>query len=301
MIKVGTRGSKLSLAQTDIVLNALNKDRFIVKVIKTKGDLDLRPLDKIGVKGIFEKEIDQALLSHEIDIAIHSMKDLPSELPEDLIIATVPKRESPNDVLISLNSLRLNELKSNTKIGTSSLRRLVQLKYLRNDLDIVNIRGNVETRINKLLNKEYDAIILAEAGLKRLKLEHYITERFDTKIFVPAPSQGILAVVTRKEDTQLIEILKHIEDKVTRLESIAERTLLAKMNAGCRFPLGALARVIDSKIRLHACVCSIDATKRIDVELEDSIDNAHKLGERVSEELISKGALELAKEWRYEQ
>jgi hydroxymethylbilane synthase len=301
MIKVGTRGSKLSLAQTDIVLNALNKDRFIVKVIKTKGDLDLRPLDKIGIKGIFEKEIDQALLSHEIDIAIHSMKDLPSELPEDLIIATVPKRESPNDVLISLNSLRLNELKSNTKIGTSSLRRLVQLKYLRNDLDIVNIRGNVETRINKLLNKEYDAIILAEAGLKRLKLEHYITERFDTKIFVPAPSQGILAVVTRKEDTQLIEILKHIEDKVTRLESIAERTLLAKMNAGCRFPLGALARVIDSKIRLHACVCSIDATKRIDVELEDSIDNAHKLGERVSEELISKGALELAKEWRYEQ
>jgi len=301
MIKVGTRGSKLSLAQTDIVLNALNKDRFIVKVIKTKGDLDLRPLDKIGIKGIFEKEIDQALLSHEIDIAIHSMKDLPSELPEDLIIATVPKRESPNDVLISLNSLRLNELKSNTKIGTSSLRRLVQLKYLRNDLDIVNIRGNVETRINKLLNKEYDAIILAEAGLKRLKLEHYITERFDTKIFVPAPSQGILAVVTRKEDTQLIEMLKHIEDKVTRLESIAERTLLAKMNAGCRFPLGALARVIDSKIRLHACVCSIDATKRIDVELEDSIDNAHKLGERVSEELISKGALELAKEWRYEQ
>ncbi len=300
MIKVGTRGSKLSLAQTDIVLNALNKDKFIVKVIKTKGDLDLRPLDKIGSKGIFEKEIDQALLSHEIDIAIHSMKDLPSDLPEGLTIAAVPERESPNDVLISINSVRLNELKSNAKIGTSSLRRLVQLKYLRNDLDIVNIRGNVETRINKLLNKEYDAIILAEAGLKRLGLEHYITERFDTKVFVPAPSQGILAVVTREEDKQLIEMLKRIEDKVARLESIAERTLLAKMNAGCRFPLGALARVIDSKIRLHACICSIDATKRIDVELEDSIDNAHKLGERVSEELISKGALELAKEWRYE-
>ncbi len=300
MIKVGTRGSKLSLAQTDIILNALNKDKFIVKVIKTKGDLDLRPLDKIGSKGIFEKEIDQALLSHEIDIAIHSMKDLPSDLPEGLTIAAVPKRESPNDVLISINSVRLNELKSNAKIGTSSLRRLVQLKYLRNDLDIVNIRGNVETRINKLLNKEYDAIILAEAGLKRLGLEHYITERFDTKVFVPAPSQGILAVVTREEDKQLIEMLKHIEDKVARLESVAERTLLAKMNAGCRFPLGALARVIDSKIRLHACICSIDATKRIDVELEDSIDNAHKLGERVSEELISKGALELAKEWRYE-
>ncbi len=302
MIRVGSRGSKLSLAQTELVLNALNhKDRFVIKVIKTRGDDDLRPLDKIGSKGIFEKEINQALLSNEIDLAVHSMKDLPSDLPEGLSIAAVPKREDPNDVLLSINSLRLKELKSNAKIGTSSLRRSIQLRYLRKDLEVANIRGNIDSRINKLLNKEYDAIVLAEAGLKRLGLAHYISERFDTKLFVPAPSQGTLAVVSREEDQYLIEMLKSIEDRYARLESIAERSLLAKMNAGCRFPLGALARIVNSKIRLHASVFSIDGSKRIDVEKEDDLENATKVGESVAEELIGKGALELADEWRYEQ
>lgn len=297
MIRVGTRGSKLSLAQTKMVLDALN-DKFEIKIIKTKGDNDARPLYAINAKGVFVKEIDLALLNNEIDLAIHSMKDIPSELPEGLVIASTPKREEPNDVLIS-KGRRFDELEPYSIIGTSSLRRVAQLKYLRSDLIIRDIRGNVETRINKVLNNRYDAIILAEAGLRRLGLEKYIVQRFDTDIFVPAPCQGTLAVVTREDDKDLIAKLKIIEDNNTRLESIAERSLLAKIDAGCRFPVGALARVYNNKIRLHASICSIDSSKRLDVELKDEKENAKILGEKVGEELISKGGLELAREWRY--
>ncbi len=297
MIRVGTRGSKLSLTQTNLILNEFNLE-FDIKIIKTRGDNDARPLYTINSKGIFEKEIDLALLNNDIDLAVHSMKDVPSELPEGLTIASIPKREEPNDVLIS--NQRLEELKSNAIVGTSSLRRIIQLKYLRNDLTIKDIRGNVETRINKVLNNQYDAIILAEAGLKRLGLMRYVSQRFDTNMFIPAPCQGTLALVTRVEDNDLIEMLKRIEDKDTRLETIAERSLLTKMNAGCKFPLGALARVYDNKMVLHASICSIDANTRIDVELKKDKEHAERLGDEVAEELINKGALELAKEWRYE-
>lgn len=299
MIRVGTRGSKLSLTQTRLVLDAFKEIEFQIKIIKTKGDDDARPLYAINSKGIFEKEIDLALLNNEIDIAVHSMKDIPSELPEGLTIASVPKREVPNDVLVSRDK-RLEELETNSVIGTSSLRRVVQLKQLRKDLIIKDIRGNVETRINKMLNNQYDAVVLAEAGLRRLGLEDHIVQRFDPDKFLPAPCQGTLAIVTREEDKDLIKILKKIEDTNSRLESIAERSLLAKMNAGCKFPLGAFAKVYDNKIRLHASICSYDANKRIDVILTDDKNNAKRIGEKVSEELISKGALELAKEWRYE-
>ena len=296
-MRVGTRGSKLALAQTRLVMDRLNLE-FDIKIIKTRGDNDARPLYKINAKGIFEKEIDLALLNNEIDLAVHSMKDIPSELPEGLVIASIPKREEPNDVLSSNH--RLEDLKPNAIVGTSSLRRSVQLKYLRSDLVTKDIRGNIETRINKMLNGEYDAIILAEAGLKRLGLMQYITQRFDPEVFLPAPCQGTLALVTREEDKRLINILKSIEDRDTRLESIAERSLLARINAGCKFPLGALARVYDNKITLHANICSIDASKRIDLRLSDYKENAEELGYKVAEELISKGAVEIAKEWRYE-
>ncbi|GIU70747.1 MAG: porphobilinogen deaminase [Candidatus Nitrosocaldaceae archaeon] len=298
MIRVGTRGSKLSLTQTRLILDAFNDLEFEIKIIKTKGDNDARPLYAINSKGIFEKEIDLALLNNEIDIAVHSMKDIPSELPKGLTIASVPKREVPNDVLVSRNK-RLDELEPNSIIGTSSLRRAVQLKHIRDDLIIKDIRGNVETRINKMLNNQYDAVILAEAGLRRLGLEDYITQRFDPDLFLPAPCQGTLAIVAREKDEELIKTLKKIEDINSRLESVAERSLLAKMNAGCKFPLGAFAKVYDNKIRLHASICSYDASKRIDVTITDEKSNAEKVGVKVSEELISKGALELAKEWRY--
>ena len=295
-MRVGTRGSKLALAQTRLVLDALDL-KFDIKVIKTRGDNDARPLYTINAKGIFEKEIDLALLNHEIDLAVHSMKDVPSELPEGLVIASIPKREEPNDVLIGK---RLEELGTNAIVGTSSLRRSVQLKYLRNDLVTKDIRGNIETRINKMLNKEYDAIILAEAGLKRLGLIQYITQRFDPEAFLPAPCQGTLALVTREEDKDLINRLNKLEDAKARLETVAERSLLAKMNAGCKFPLGALARVHGNKVILHASICSIDARTRIDVRLKEDKENAEILGYKVAEELINKGALEIAKEWRYE-
>ncbi|MEM2856527.1 MAG: hydroxymethylbilane synthase [Candidatus Nitrosocaldaceae archaeon] len=301
-MRVGSRGSKLALKQCEYVLERLrevSKEDFIIKVIKTKGDEDARPLYDIGSKGIFEKEIDLALLNNEIDLAVHSMKDLPSELPNGLTIAAVPKREEPNDVLIS-KGLLLNELKSGSIIGTSSLRRMAEIRYLRKDLNIKAIRGNVETRINKMLNGDYDAIILAEAGLKRLGIDNYITQRFDIKEFVPAPCQGSLAVVARDDDKRLITILRSIEDANSRLESIAERSLLAEMNAGCKFPLGAVARVIGNKIMLYSSISSLDASKRIYAEMYDDKYNADILGKKVAKELISKGAIEIAKEWRYE-
>lgn len=301
-LRIGTRASKLSLAQTGLVMEALKKIdaalEFEVVTIKTKGDVDARPLYTIDRKGIFEKEIDAAVRDGKVDFAVHSLKDVPSELPEGLIIASIPERENPNDVFVSKEKAKLAEISKGSVIGTSSLRRAVQLRRLRPDLVAKPIRGNVETRVDKMLNGEFDAIILAEAGLSRLGLADVIAERLPVQDFVPSPGQGAMAIVARQDDAQLIDLLKKIEDKLSRIEITAERALLLHMNAGCRFPLGALARAGSSRISLHANIYSLDGSRRIDVQKEDSIAGAERLGTAVAGELEKGGALKIAEEWR---
>ncbi|MEM2761039.1 MAG: hydroxymethylbilane synthase, partial [Nitrososphaerales archaeon] len=257
-LKVGTRGSRLSIVQTQLVLDALKRVHdelnFEVVTIRTKGDTDARPLYTIDRKGIFEKEIDAAVQDCKVDFAVHSLKDIPSELPERLVIASIPKRESPNDVLVNNGGKRLNDIGKGSVIGTSSLRRAVQIRRIRPDLTVRPIRGNVETRVKKMVNKEFDALVLAEAGLRRLGLQDLITERFPIEDFMPSPGQGAMAVVSRKDDLELINILKKIEDRKSRAEITAERALLLHINAGCRFPLGALGSVNGNKLNLYASV-----------------------------------------------
>jgi len=301
-LKIGTRGSKLSLAQTQLVVDALKKVKpeleFEVVTIKTKGDVDARPLYTIDSKGIFEKEIDAAVRDGRVDFAVHSLKDIPSELPENLTIASVPKRENPNDVFVNDKKTKLKDIASKSVIGTSSLRRAVQVNRLRPDVTVKPIRGNVETRVNKMLTKEFDAVVLAEAGLIRLGLTDVIVERLSVDDFTPSPGQGAMAIVAREDDADLISTLEKIEDKQSRIEVTAERALLLHINAGCRFPLGALANANDSKLALYASVYSADGKKRIDVKKSDSITNAERLGMLVATELEEKGAMELSKQWR---
>src|SRR5919109_4965473 len=244
-LTIGTRGSKLAITQTQIVVRALRRKfpsiKFTVVTIKTKGDIDKRPLFTIDRKGIFEKEINDAVIRNDIDFAIHSLKDIPSDLSDTLTVASIPNRSRPNDVLVSQNKIKLKYLQSGAVIGTSSLRRAVQLMRLRPDLDVKPIRGNVETRISKILTGGYDAVVLAEAGLIRLGLEDMIAERFTLEDFIPAPGQGALAVICRTDNQKLIELLKKIEDPQSRAEFEAEHALLQLIEGGCRFPIGAVA------------------------------------------------------------
>ncbi len=301
---VGSRGSRLSLAQTDHVLSLLkgidDSLEFEVVTIRTKGDIDARPLYKIDGKGVFEKEVDQAVLSGNVHFAVHSMKDVPSDLHDDLIIASVPKRDSPYDMLICKGNGSLMSLPSNSIVGTSSLRRLVQLKRVRSDITVKPIRGNIDTRLAKMLNGEYDAVVLAEAGLSRLGLSGlYMGERLSKDIMMPAPGQGALAVVTRKDSTELIRLLKRIEDRASRAEVDAERMLLRMMDAGCRMPLGALARAHPSNLlTLEACILSIDGKHVIRAGLSSSMDDAEGLGARVARSLMEQGASSISEEWR---
>ena len=305
-LTVGTRGSKLAIIQTEIVVTALRKKfpfiDFNVITIKTKGDIDNRPIFTIDRKGVFEKEINEAVIKNTIDFAVHSLKDIPSDLSDIITVASIPKRSKPNDVLVSHKKIKLKQLRPGAVVGTSSLRRAIQLTRLRPDLDVRPIRGNVETRIGKTVSGDYDAIILAEAGLLRLGLKDQIVERFAIKDFVPAPGQGSIAVVCRTDNQELIELLKKIEDPQSRIEIDAERALIKQIEGGCRFPLGALAvtrsssRSMSNKIRtsnnkktypktqvqrnihLYASIFSADGSKCIKLRKRGNTKDEKKLG-----------------------
>ncbi len=250
---VGARGSKLSMAQTNWVISELKKENsdseYEIKPITTKGDTDTRPLFTIEQKGIFEKEIDKAVAEKEIDFAVHSLKDVPSKLADNLIIASIPKREKVNDVFISSNGSSLDEIKAGSIIGTSSLRRAVQISRKRSDVVVKSIRGNIETRIKKTSEENYDAIVLAQAGISRLGVDIKSTT-LSIEDFSPSPGQGAIAIVARMDDPQTIEMLKKIEDPDSRLEIEAERALSDFIDSGCRFPLGAYAKSNGSKMTL---------------------------------------------------
>ena len=299
--KIGTRGSLLSLAQTNWVISELKKrspeTEFEIVTIKTKGDTDASPLFTMNQKGIFEKEIDRAVVEKKVDFAVHSLKDVPSELPDDLVLACIPKRESANDIFISKDGSTLQTIKKGSKVGTSSLRRAIQVSRIRPDLIVKPIRGNIETRIKKIDQGEFDAVVLAEAGITRLGLEVKF-EKLSTKDFPPSPGQGAIAIVSRKDNYSLIEALKKIEDPASRYAVEAERSLSIFVDSGCRFPVGALAEKKGDKLNLNVIVYSVDGSKSINVEATGDFLQATELGKQAASELAEKGIAELAKNWR---
>ena len=297
---VGTRGSKLSLAQTNWVISELQKQNpgseFEIKTITTKGDTDTRALFTIDQKGIFEKEIDKAVAEKQIDFAVHSLKDVPSDISKSLTIACVPKRESANDVLITKDGSNLKTIQLSAVVGTSSLRRAVQVSRIRPDVVVKPVRGNIETRINKVIDGKFDAIILAEAGISRLGLDvkHSV---LSTKDFPPSPGQGALAIVCRADDDKTISMLKKIEDKKSRIEIEAERALSDYVESGCRFPVGALAIANSGMLKLTVTAYSVDGKKSITIEKTGDIDKPRNLGQDVGEELQKIGIAEIASNW----
>lgn len=301
-IRVGTRGSRLAVSQTEIALAALRKTypsiQFYVIPINTKGDIDKRPLFTMDEKGIFEKEVNEAVKKGDVDFAVHSLKDIPSDLSDSLTVASIPKRARPNDVLVNDKRQKLKDLPPGSIIGTSSLRRAIQLMKIRPDINVKPIRGNVETRIKKVINGKYDAIVLAEAGLTRIGMSDVIVERFSVRKFVPAPGQGAMAIVCRTDNRSIADMLRQIEDPISRAEVMAERALIKKVEGGCRFPLGAVAITDNSRITLYASVFSADGKQNIKVKRIGKADNPEKLGDKVADMLVKEGVSELAEGWR---
>ncbi len=294
---VGSRGSKLAIKQTEIVLNLIKEKfpdiEFEIKKIKTKGDkIRDAPLAKIGGKGIFVKEIDEALLRGEIDFAVHSMKDVPSEMHEELELVAVPKREEKIDVLISRNGEKIDELREGAVIGTSSIRRRAMILSYRGDLEVRNLRGNLDTRLKKLFSGEYDAIVVAKAGLIRMNLTHYITQELDPNVFLPSVGQGAIAVVCRK-DFEHKDVLKAIEDRNTRIEISAERKLLETLRAGCQVPFGVYTWINGDEIAMKVAILSQDGKKRFEFYESEKTDRAEELGRKIAEKILNSEASEL--------
>ena len=298
---VGARGSQLSVAQTNWVISELKKvnpdSEYEIKTITTKGDTDTRPLFTIDQKGIFEKEIDRAVAQKEVDFAVHSLKDVPSELDAGLILACIPKREVVNDVFISSDGSSLDDISPDSIIGTSSLRRAVQVSRKRPDVTVKPIRGNIETRIKKVSGENYDGIVLAQAGISRLGVDVKYTP-LPISDFSPSPGQGAIAIVTREDDSQTISMLKKIEDSTSRLEIETERALSDFVDSGCRFPIGAYAKSDGSEITLDVVAFSVDGKKSIHVTATGDKNDPYSIGKSAGEELCEKGVNDLALNWR---
>lgn len=298
---IATRGSELAVWQANyikgLIENKYKDIEVVLKKIKTQGDkiLDV-PLAKIGGKGLFVKEIEEALLNKDADIAVHSMKDVPIELPAGLEIFVTPKREEPNDAFLSVKYSSLEELPENAVVGTSSLRRKLQLLKLRSDLIVKDLRGNVNTRIRKMLEGDFDAIILAKSGLKRLNLTEHIKETVPMDKILPAVCQGILGIEVRSDDSKTKEIISFINDKETMIRAKCERAFLRGLQGGCQVPIAGYSEIIGGKIYLKSLLSSLDGKKHLFVEDEDEIDNFEKLGERNAEKILRSGGKEILEE-----
>ncbi len=279
---VGTRGSKLALAQTEQVCRDLSKitgETIKLKTIKTKGDkITTSQLYNIDSKGLFTKELDTALLEEEVDFTVHSFKDLPTELDEDLEIIAVPKRESPNEVLISEKSW--DELEPGSKLGTSSLRREAFCNRYNRDFDLKPIRGNIETRIKKVFESDIDATIMAEAGLKRLNLTKYIKTVFPTDYITPPAGQGALAIITRK-DYDNKNIIAKLNDYISMQEVFAEKKVLEELEIGCQWPIGSLAQMKNNKFNIYSILLTQDGEILAEQNVEGSIRDATKIGAKI--------------------
>ncbi len=300
LLKLGTRKSLLAMTQSTWVKNqleALNSDITIelVKII-TKGDkiLDV-PLVKVGGKGLFVKEIEEALLKKEVDFAVHSLKDVPTKIPDGLEISIFPKREDAKDAFISNIAPDIQSLKPNAIVGTCSLRRIVQLKAIRPDLTIKSLRGNIDTRLKKLDNNEFDAIILASAGLHRIGLQDRITSYINTDIMIPAIGQGALAIEFRSNEAYIKEILLKIHDKDTEICVRAERALLMRLEGGCQAPIGGYAQISGDELKINAIVGDENGEKIIKREMTGKISIPEGLGILVAEQILKAGGDEILK------
>jgi hydroxymethylbilane synthase len=297
MIKIGTRGSALALWQANFVAGQLKEEHAIV-TIKTKGDrIQNVSFDKIEGKGFFTKELEDALLSGTIDMAVHSMKDLPTDDTQGLAVAAVTKREDPSDIIIIRpEAYRANHwfpLKEHTKVGTSSLRRVAQLKCILSSAEAVPLRGNVPTRIRRLREGKFDAIILAKAGLKRLgvDLSGFYSMALPFSYFLPSPGQGALAIQVRSDDKNAIEAVKHLHDEATAKSVQAERQFLKAFGAGCHVPLGAFAHCVDETVILTGVILSVDGTRYFRHTIEDT--DPIRAGDRLAHFMIGQGAEKL--------
>ena len=296
-ITIGTRGSKLALWQAEhvrgLLVNAFADLCIDFSIIKTTGDqLQSNPLSNIS-KGLFTKEIEIALLDQKIDLAVHSVKDLPTDLPKGLKICCIPAREDPRDALISKSGLGLNNLPTGAKIGTSSLRRKSQLFYLRSDLDVTALRGNIDTRMRKLKETDLDAIVLAAAGVKRLFGADLVTQFFEVDEIVPAVGQGALGIEIRENDDQTNTLLKEIRCQRSEVEVGVERVVLRELGGGCQVPIGVNAKLESNKLSVVGLVSSPDGRKRIlKKTVSDSADST-EIGLLLAEKLIQDGANEI--------
>jgi hydroxymethylbilane synthase len=297
---IGSRGSKLALWQAEWVKNRLSQlhplKQISIEIIKTSGDvMKNAPLAVIGGKGVFTKELEEALLDHRIDLAVHSLKDLPTILPEGLTIAAIPEREDARDALVLREGLEIEQpsikhLPEGCIVGTSSPRRLSQLKHLRPGLTIKELRGNVDTRLRKLDAGDYDAVILASAGLRRLGLAHRISAPVGIEEMLPAVGQGALAVETRVDDEEARSILALLENNETRAACTAERALLRALGGGCQLPIAAHAVMQDHRLRLNGMVAAISGETIIRDSLDGAASDAEKLGSELAFRLRESGA-----------
>jgi hydroxymethylbilane synthase len=297
ILRIGTRASALALWQANQVqklIAALPGAPEVALVrIRTEGDVRTEvPLWALSGRGFFTKEIDRALLEASVDIAVHSLKDVSTELAPGTLLAAVLPREDPRDALLSREGLGLMQLPPGARIGTSSLRRRAFLAHVRPDVQLLELRGNVPTRIERLHRGDYDAIVLAAAGLVRLALDGHICEHLPVDTFPPAVSQGAIGVCARAGDEATLSWLCHLDDPATRLATLAERTLLRRIQGGCQVPLGALARITGDRLELRARVCSLDGRQRLSAQGEGPAQAAAAvaLGEQVARELLAQGA-----------
>ncbi|MGD2156496.1 MAG: hydroxymethylbilane synthase [Anaerolineales bacterium] len=291
-----TRPSKLARWQTHYVCQQLQLawDELVCEqsVITTKGDRVLnKPIPEIGGKGLFTYELEQALRDGHVDAAVHSLKDLPTENAPGLTVGVIPERADPRDTLICPAGDTLEELPSGARVGTSSVRRRAQLLAIRPDLQVLPLRGNVDTRLRKVNEGQYDAIILAAAGVTRLELKKNIAQYLTFDFMLPAPGQGALAVQCREDDVQTLSILRAIDHPPTRLAVTAERAFLAALGGGCSLPVGALATVKGNQIELQGVIVSPDGSETL--RLQDTHTDPHKLGQELAQQAFTKGAAEV--------
>jgi len=294
-IRIGTRGSKLALWQANWVKTVLEKKfpstPVELNIIKTRGDkiLDV-PLAKVGGKGLFVKEIEEALLARRIDIAVHSMKDMPADIPQGLCIGAVPERENPVDVFISRSGAKFNQLAAGSVIGTSSLRRGAQLRHARPDIAIRPMRGNLDTRLKKLESENFDALVLAAAGVKRLNLEHKITEYLSPAIMLPAIGQGALCIEIRRDDAIVGPMVATLDHAPTRAVVAGERAFLNRLEGGCQVPIAGNGRIHEKQFILTGLVAEVDGSRIIKEEKSGPLDSVETIGTELAEGLLSRGA-----------
>jgi hydroxymethylbilane synthase len=297
VIRIGSRGSQLALWQANHIADALRGagHEVGIEIIRTTGDaLQGVAFNKVGTKGMFTKEIEEALIADRIDLAVHSLKDIPTELATPFVIAAVPVRVDPRDAFVSVHHDSFAALPAGAKIGTSSLRRQSQLRALRRDVELVEFRGNVDTRLRKLSEGRVDAAVLASAGLERLGLTEWVRERFSALILCPAPGQGALAIETRDDDARTLEAVAFLDDPASRFAVTAERAALAALGGGCHVPIGVYCEPSAEGYTVTGVVAHPDGSALVRAELEHQHEQSgEELGQKLAERLMEQGASEI--------